>query len=184
MCFLDWLQKAHCIVGCLKNIDFSQVLLKGTFLPKCTLILEFETFVDGMHSSGATPSNKRTIQSYTCCLLSSFKTYNITFDDMDLLNPSRAIPQKIGCRGGNPGYVIPKVGLRVRLGFRYGRSTRKQLRLVSKEILKGLDHMHRNGIFHRDVKPENLLLLDDEARWCLLYLVSPGDTSKHDVKFS
>eukprot|EP00435_Cladocopium_sp_Y103_P038858 s1099_g10.t1 len=31
------------------------------------------------------------------------------------------------------------------------------------EILKGLDHMHRNGIFHRDVKPENLLLLDDEA---------------------
>ena len=120
--------------------------------------------MDGMHSSGATPCNKRTIQSYTCCLLSSFKAYNITFDDMDLLNPSRAIPQKIGCRGGNPGYVIPKVGLRVRMGFRYGRSTRKQLRLVSKEILKGLDHMHRNGIFHRDVKPENLLLLDDEAQ--------------------
>ncbi|CAJ1356616.1 unnamed protein product [Effrenium voratum] len=32
------------------------------------------------------------------------------------------------------------------------------------EILKGLDHMHRNGIFHRDVKPENLLLLDDEIK--------------------
>lgn len=118
MCFLDWLQKAHCILGCLKNIDFSQVLLKGTFLPKYTLILEFETFADGMHSSGATPCNtctKRTIQIYTCCLLSSFKTYNITFDDMDLLNPSRAIPQKIGCRGGNPGYVIQKVGLSVPL---------------------------------------------------------------------
>jgi len=29
------------------------------------------------------------------------------------------------------------------------------------ELMKALDHMHRNGIFHRDVKPENLLLLDD-----------------------
>eukprot|EP00438_Fugacium_kawagutii_P001317 Skav226301 [mRNA] locus=scaffold3301:342063:352131:+ [translate_table: standard] len=32
------------------------------------------------------------------------------------------------------------------------------------EMLKALDHMHRNGIFHRDVKPENLLLLDDEIK--------------------
>eukprot|EP00929_Paragymnodinium_shiwhaense_P111623 TRINITY_DN79969_c0_g1_i1.p1 TRINITY_DN79969_c0_g1~~TRINITY_DN79969_c0_g1_i1.p1 ORF type:complete len:551 (+),score=165.83 TRINITY_DN79969_c0_g1_i1:125-1777(+) len=29
------------------------------------------------------------------------------------------------------------------------------------ETLKAIDHMHRNGIFHRDVKPENLLLEDD-----------------------
>lgn len=32
------------------------------------------------------------------------------------------------------------------------------------EILKALDHMHRNGIFHRDVKPENLLISDDEIK--------------------
>jgi len=32
------------------------------------------------------------------------------------------------------------------------------------ELMKALDHMHRNGIFHRDVKPENLLLLDDEIK--------------------
>mmetsp|Transcript_47116 Transcript_47116/g.132520 ORF Transcript_47116/g.132520 Transcript_47116/m.132520 type:complete len:336 (-) Transcript_47116:25-1032(-) len=32
------------------------------------------------------------------------------------------------------------------------------------DLMKALDHMHRNGIFHRDVKPENLLLLDDEIK--------------------
>ncbi|XP_001632353.3 MAPK/MAK/MRK overlapping kinase isoform X2 [Nematostella vectensis] len=29
------------------------------------------------------------------------------------------------------------------------------------QLLKSIDHAHRNGIFHRDVKPENILLKDD-----------------------
>jgi len=28
------------------------------------------------------------------------------------------------------------------------------------QALRGLDHMHRNGIFHRDIKPENILIKD------------------------
>lgn len=29
------------------------------------------------------------------------------------------------------------------------------------QLIKAMDHMHRNGIFHRDVKPENILITDE-----------------------
>ena len=29
------------------------------------------------------------------------------------------------------------------------------------QLVKSMDHMHRNGIFHRDVKPENILISSD-----------------------
>eukprot|EP00742_Colponemidia_sp_Colp-10_P018169 GILJ01020964.1.p1 GENE.GILJ01020964.1~~GILJ01020964.1.p1 ORF type:complete len:320 (-),score=58.22 GILJ01020964.1:48-1007(-) len=32
------------------------------------------------------------------------------------------------------------------------------------QLMKGIDHMHRNGIFHRDIKPENVLVLNDALK--------------------
>eukprot|EP01147_Barroeca_monosierra_P008693 gene8693-1082_t len=32
------------------------------------------------------------------------------------------------------------------------------------QLIKSLDYMHRNGIFHRDVKPENVLIKDEELK--------------------
>lgn len=32
------------------------------------------------------------------------------------------------------------------------------------QLVKGIEHMHRNGIFHRDIKPENVLILGDALK--------------------
>ena len=32
------------------------------------------------------------------------------------------------------------------------------------QLMKGIDHMHKNGIFHRDIKPENILILNDALK--------------------
>lgn len=33
-----------------------------------------------------------------------------------------------------------------------------EVKLVAKDILRGLDHIHKNGIIHLDIKPENILI--------------------------
>ena len=32
------------------------------------------------------------------------------------------------------------------------------------QLFKGIDHIHRNGIFHRDIKPESILLSDKSLK--------------------
>lgn len=32
----------------------------------------------------------------------------------------------------------------------------KKVKLYMYQLLKAMDHMHRNGIFHRDIKPESI----------------------------
>ena len=39
-----------------------------------------------------------------------------------------------------------------------GKLSEAQARYFFKEMLSGLDYMHRKGIAHRDLKPENILL--------------------------
>ncbi|CAD7933892.1 unnamed protein product [Amoebophrya sp. A25] len=40
----------------------------------------------------------------------------------------------------------------------------EKVKTFMRSLLRALDHMHRNGIFHRDVKPENLLLQEDTLK--------------------
>uniref|UniRef100_H0VWS4 mitogen-activated protein kinase n=1 Tax=Cavia porcellus TaxID=10141 RepID=H0VWS4_CAVPO len=37
----------------------------------------------------------------------------------------------------------------------------RKIMLYMYQLCKSLDHMHRNGMFHRDVKPENILIKQD-----------------------
>ncbi|XP_014447688.1 MAPK/MAK/MRK overlapping kinase isoform X2 [Tupaia chinensis] len=45
-------------------------------------------------------------------------------------------------------------------GRRHPLSEKKIMRYMY-QLCRSLDHMHRNGIFHRDVKPENILIKQD-----------------------
>ncbi|XP_012868469.1 PREDICTED: MAPK/MAK/MRK overlapping kinase [Dipodomys ordii] len=51
-------------------------------------------------------------------------------------------------------------GRHVGAGRRHPLSERRIMHYMY-QLCKSLDHMHRNGIFHRDVKPENILIKQD-----------------------
>ena len=47
-----------------------------------------------------------------------------------------------------------------------------QVKLYMYQLCKSIYHMHRNGIFHRDVKPENILIKVRDMHYNGGYLVS------------
>lgn len=40
--------------------------------------------------------------------------------------------------------------------------TESEIRKMMREIIKGLDYLHSNGILHRDIKPQNILVSADD----------------------
>jgi serine/threonine-protein kinase len=78
---------------------------------------------------------------------------------------SGAVPATARGNDGLLWYVMPFVEgetLRARLA-RDGRLPVNVAVQVAREMAEALDHAHRNGIVHRDVKPENVLLQGDHA---------------------
>src|SRR5437016_14557218 len=70
-----------------------------------------------------------------------------------------------GESGGSLYYVspfIPGGSLRDKLNREKRLGVDDALR-IAHEIGAGLDYAHRNGFVHRDVKPENILFVDDHA---------------------
>jgi hypothetical protein len=83
-----------------------------------------------------------------------------------LAHPNIVPLHAFGEVGGTPYFVMGYVRgepLAARLR-RDGRLPEEEARRILAQVADALDHAHRQGIVHRDVKPDNVLLEDDGGR--------------------
>ena len=66
------------------------------------------------------------------------------------------------CMGGELFDAIKRKGTTKRSSFRRGRFTEPQAARITNQILKALVELHALGIVHRDIKAENILLLNGD----------------------
>ena len=52
--------------------------------------------------------------------------------------------------------------------FKKSKFTEQQIRTIMAQMILAVDLMHRNDIIHRDIKPDNILLIDrDDLKICI-----------------
>lgn len=52
---------------------------------------------------------------------------------------------------------------------------------IFEQVVKGLDHIHKNGLYHLDLKPENVLISKDEQQGSIRVKITDFDCSKQSA---
>lgn len=63
---------------------------------------------------------------------------------------------------GMPFYIMPLAKMSLR-DFMKSDANLDQREQIARELLEGVKALHNHGIIHRDMKPENVLIIDDHA---------------------
>jgi tetratricopeptide (TPR) repeat protein len=83
----------------------------------------------------------------------------------DLRHPNIVRVFRAGTAGGFPYYAMEYLGDGETLGeyMQRERLSREQVLALGRDLLHALESFHRRGVVHRDIKPQNIFLIDGRA---------------------